>query len=168
MPIDPDQLKRLVETELEGLTDPRVLSYVRGLLVEPRMEMRDWDYGEPGQQYPCWIVLDGTANSEFGIAYSEFGFGPDMPWGLLLMGETPREERSMGMDSGWSFRFLDAFFGSFASKPLQIWRVFKGIPEDDWEPITDEGDWEAAWAKTFSLREGDPQTRYSVWHSIAY
>ena len=46
--------------------------------------MRGWDFGEPGQKFPCWIVLDHLPTNTC-IAYCENGFGPSYPWGLLFI-----------------------------------------------------------------------------------
>src|SRR5262245_21436193 len=115
MAITSEILKSLVEAELATVADPRVVARIRGMLVEPRAELYDWDYGEPGQQYPCWVVLSET------IVYCEYGFGPRCPWGLI----DSEKSRRIGMDSGWHTTLLDAFFGSWASTELPIWRVFK-------------------------------------------
>jgi hypothetical protein len=77
--IDADELKALVERELEGLSDARVVRHIRSLLVEPRAVLRSWDYDEPGDQYPCWEVLNDEG-SKTGIVYCESGFGPRHPW----------------------------------------------------------------------------------------
>jgi hypothetical protein len=141
MAIDPDALKRLVERELESLTDARVIAHIRSLLVEPKVVLRDWDYGEPGQQYPCWSVLEDDA-SRTGIAYCESGFGPGQPWGLVWLGGVEQTSMSMGMDSGWYSTFLDAVFESRAVAPLPIWRVFRSDASGDRRPITGEDTWE--------------------------
>lgn len=57
MAIGPDTLKQLIDLELESVCDTRVVTHVRGMLVEPYVVLRDWDYGAPGDQYPCWMVL---------------------------------------------------------------------------------------------------------------
>src|SRR5262245_35461620 len=74
MAIDADTLKALVERELQQLSDS-VRSQIRGLLVEPKAVLRNWDYGKPGEQFPCWLVL-AHQNSNTAIAYCESGFGP--------------------------------------------------------------------------------------------
>jgi hypothetical protein len=171
MTADAAAVKALVERELSNLTDPRVLAFVRSLLVEPRLELRDWDYGEPGQQYPCWIVLDDSAGSDTGIAYCESGFGPKCPWGLLFLEASTSEAaryNGMGMDSGWYASFLGAFFESMAATALPIWRVFEGVSGVSWKPIGPEGEWEATWERVYALRTNAPETPYNVHHSVAY
>src|SRR5262249_17538203 len=116
-------LKTLIEGELAGVSDARVIQHILGMLVEPHVVFRNWDYGEPGQQYPCWFVLK-DAQSSGEIAYCEYGFGPRCPWGLVSSADE-EQYRSMGMDSGWFMTFLDAFFESFACVELPIWKVIK-------------------------------------------
>jgi hypothetical protein len=166
MPIDRNGIKELIERELSTVSDNRVVSHIRGMLIEPYMILRAWDYGENGQQYPCWMVLkDLTSSGE--IAYCEFGFGPKCPWGLVSSGEA-LENRSMGMDSGWFTSFLDAFFDSCASIDLPIWKVFNGELPWPGTPLTDEGTWKDTWKEVEELKKTNPQGRYFAHHSIAY
>jgi len=72
--------------------------------------MREWDYGEAHQEFPCWIVLEHQPSNTC-IAYCEEGFGPVSPWGLLFIS---RAHLNIGMDSGWFTRFEDAFRESMA------------------------------------------------------
>jgi hypothetical protein len=81
MPINAEALRALVDRELERLLDARVKAHIRRLLVEPEPALRDGDYGEPCEQFPCWVLSD--SNSKTGIAYCESGFGPRNPWGLV-------------------------------------------------------------------------------------
>jgi len=94
----------LVEKELVRFTDRDQLERVRTLIIAPRCEQRGWDYGNDNQTYPCWIVAEHQ-ETQTAIAFCEFGFGPDNPWGLLFIAGRGKCE-SMGMDSGW-FRHLD-------------------------------------------------------------
>jgi hypothetical protein len=55
MQVDAEKLSELVKRELAGVSDARVVEHIRGLLVSPNTLLREWDYGPPGQQYPCWI-----------------------------------------------------------------------------------------------------------------
>jgi hypothetical protein len=90
------QVSILVERELTRITDSQTAVFIRSLLVPPHCENRPWDYGLPGTEYPCWIVIE-HAPSGTAIAYCEEGFGPKKPWGLLWISG----ELSMGMDSSW-------------------------------------------------------------------
>ena len=108
--INKEMIQAKVAAELSRIVDTMVLGAMKPLLVPPRLEMREWDYGEPGQEFPCWIILDHIPTNTC-IAYSEHGFGPLIPWGLLFI--TGRY-LSMGMDSGWFLNLEDAFRGSMA------------------------------------------------------
>jgi hypothetical protein len=154
----------LLERELSDLGDPLVVKHIRGLLVTPRVEMRGWDYGEPGQEFPCWIVLE-HATSNTGIAYTEHGFGPSFPWGLLFLRGT--EHMSMGMDSGWYDYFVETYFESRASSEIPIWRVFRSRKgEYPGEAITPEGSWDNTWAEVMRRRGLKDQYEYNCSQSV--
>jgi len=167
MSVDAIGLQELIERELVQVTDARVVAHICGLLVEPKLMMRDWAYGEPGQQYPCWTVFEHDA-SDTTIVYCESGFGPRCPWGLVWSGDEKRKYFPMGMDSGWYPRFLDAYFESFAATELPIWRVFRTDASGTRELLTEEGSWEAAWQQVYARRGADPACRYDCDHSVAY
>ena len=63
----------------------------------------------PGETLDGWLVFDDPGERT-GIVYCDRGFGPKSPWGLITPGEACP---SMGMDSGWSRRFMDAYLDSF-------------------------------------------------------
>jgi hypothetical protein len=138
------------------------VSFIRQCLIEPTAELRDWDYGEKGQQYLCWIVFERDSCE---IAFCENGFGPRTPWGLLW--PLDHSHSSMGMDSGWYKTFMETFFDSYAVRELPIWRVFKIGVDKAMEPVSEEGSWEETWEKIFTLRVSDPQNRYHCDNSIA-
>jgi hypothetical protein len=167
MAITVDTIKTLVENELRRVSDSRVIAHIQGMLVEPHIVLHDWDYGEPGQQYPCWMVLDDPKTGAK-IAYCEYGFGATNPWGLV--GPDSRPRPSIGMDCAWYTRLLDAYFESFAVAELPIWRVFRREPDRTQTPITDEGSWDDTWALVYELRRSDPANAkvYLCDHSIAY
>ena len=156
-------LKQIIAEELETITDERVRAHIRSLLVEPAPILRDWDCGEPGEQYTCWAVLNHE-RSNTGIAYCEEGFGLKSPWGLV--GLTKERGLSMGMDSGWFRTFMEAYFDSFAATDLSIWRVFKTNLGLSPVPISPELAWDKAWEQIMELRASDPETRYDCGHSI--
>jgi hypothetical protein len=164
--INAETLKVLIDRELNHVTDARVLENIRSLLVEPELELRDWDYGGPGEKYPCWTVLKHLA-SNTGIAYSESGFGPRSPWGLVWLGEE-ENRRSMGTDAGWHTCFLDAYFESCAATDLPIWSVFRETSSWPGERLTKEAAWDAAWSDVEKYRKEDPASRYYCHHCIAY
>ena len=165
MPVEATQLKLMIDAELSRITDDRVLRHVRGLLVEPHVSMRGWDYGEPSQRYACWIVLE---NDDTGIGYCENGFGPRTPWGLLFLKDDGRDGiLSMGIDSAWFGTFLEAFWDSFAATTLPIWRVSKTDDVGARIFLTGEESWESAWEQCKQLRTADPRSQYSVDHTTS-
>jgi len=95
---------------MSRMKDDRLVASIGPLLVSPRCEARDWEYGPDGQTYPCWIILEHPPSNSC-IAYCDEGFGPQSPWGLLFL---RGEHLSMGMDSGWFTTLEDAFRGSMA------------------------------------------------------
>jgi hypothetical protein len=74
----------LFEEETARITQPDLLDLIARLRVPTRCEQRPWDYGEPNDAYPCWIVLEHPESNTC-IAYCEEGFGPRDPWGLLFI-----------------------------------------------------------------------------------
>ncbi len=110
MALTSSEVTTLVEAQITRVADPQATALIRSLLVPPRCELRPWDYGAPGTEYPCWIVAE-HGPSGTGIAYCEHGFGPEFPWGLLWISEA---NLSIGMDSGWFDSLEDAVRGSFA------------------------------------------------------
>jgi hypothetical protein len=167
MTTTPSTLKTLIQQELGHVTDGRVLVHVKAMLIEPNVVLRDWDYGDPGQQFPCWNVLCHS-NSNTGVAYCEKGFGPYMPWGLVWLGDPAHPHFSIGMDSSWFPTFLDAYFDSFAVTELPIWRVMKNGVCGHGELITCEDTWEETWKRVAELREADPCSRYDCRHGITF
>jgi hypothetical protein len=98
-----DQIRELLSAELARIQDVDRREALRSLLVEPTVEMREWDYGEPGERFPCWIVAV-VPDYEVKLAYCDQGFGPADPWGAVFVPET-----SIGMDSQWHATLDDVF-----------------------------------------------------------
>lgn len=161
--MEPGKLIAFIEDELRRVRDDRVVRHVRSLLVEPRAELRDWDYGAPDEKYLCWIVAEHRCT---GIAYCEQGFGPRCPWGLISASIEARHN-SIGMDSGWFPTFMGPYFESCAGD-LPIWRVFS--LEGGWpgQPLTDELSWEDAWERCEAARRDEPGLRFTVDHCIPF
>lgn len=107
--ISAGQVRELVETELSRIGDAERRESLRAMLVEPHVEIRDWEYGESDERFPCWIVAEAP-QIDVKLAYCESGFGPESPWGAVFVSDP-----SLGMDSQWH-RTLDGVFQSF------VWR----------------------------------------------
>lgn len=95
--MDAVTVNQLMERELASIRDHTLLALIRSLRVEPYSIEREWDYGDPGQRYPCWTVLEHRP-SNTGVAYCERGFGPTHPWGLVFLSGP---YMNIGMDAAW-------------------------------------------------------------------
>lgn len=104
------QIATLVTEQVTSIRDLTLREALDKLLVDPYRTDRAWDYGDAGQTYPCWMVLEHPA-SNTGIAYCSEGFGPSYPWGLVSLSG---EHMSIGMDSAWYASLEDAFRESAA------------------------------------------------------
>lgn len=163
MAIIPSEITALIEREIVSLSDERVISNIRSLLVKPSEVMRAWDYSKVPISYPCWSVLEHP-KSNTGIAYCESGFGPRTPWGLVFLSGS---QLSIGMDSGWFAFFLEAYFESAASSELPIWRVYRQSSDNfPGTPVTPEAGWDLTWKEVYRLRESDQKGLYNCWHDI--
>ena len=165
--ISTDEILDLIHTELATVSDSRVVQHVCSLLVKPHVVLRQWDYGKELDSYPCWSVFEHRW-SNTSISYSEFGFGPAYPWGLVSIAGS-KSDMSMGMDSSWFPIFVETYFESKAVYELPIWRVFRRSGyEDSGQPITAESDYDSTWDEVTKLRESDKSALYYCSHSIEY
>lgn len=103
------RVRALVARELGLVVDPARREALRAILVEPRVEERDWDYGAPGERYSVWVVAEATDKGII-LVYCENGFGPTFPWGFLFTNELGFA--SLGMDSQWCWYLEEAFVRS--------------------------------------------------------
>lgn len=139
MALTRDGVSRLVQEQLDSIRDSAVKEGLIRILVLPEQHLRDWDYGTPGEQFPCWTVAvhEGSGIS---LVYSEHGFGPKAPWGLV--GTTTLW---FGMDSGWFLQLRDCFLDSPAATELSIWQVVKDDGLSTVELIQTNLPWDGAW-----------------------
>ncbi len=101
--MDKVSLRKIVETELSRIEDSRLLGTIHQFLQDDIVTRKfDWDYGEEGEQYNCWLVCVDT-DSNTTIVYCEEGFVD--PWGLLFL-EGPMS--TMGPDGNWFATLEDA------------------------------------------------------------
>ncbi len=77
------EILSLVESELAKIQDANVLDGLRTFLIDPRREMRVWYWQEPFTRYPVWVVAESSIYN-YGIVYSDYGFAPEHPWGLVF------------------------------------------------------------------------------------
>ncbi len=112
-------IKALVQKQILLIKDPIVKSGLELMLTEPTKHLRDWDYGDKGEQFECWtIAIDNLHDTS--IVYSDFGFGPSRPWGLVFTSKP-----WIGMDSGWFDNLEECFLGTWIANDLPIWCVEK-------------------------------------------
>jgi hypothetical protein len=121
---DIERVQALVARELALVTDPPRRAALERLLVAPRQEERDWDYGAPGERYPYLVVAEAPAEGVV-LVYCERGFGPEFPWGFLFTDDP--ESASLGMDAQWNWYLEEAFIRSGLWKgelhPYESWRL---------------------------------------------
>jgi hypothetical protein len=73
----------LVEKAIGNIKDSVVVEGLRTFLVPPRQEMRVWDWHKPYAKYPVWVVAE-SSQYDYGIVFSDYGFTPERPWGLVF------------------------------------------------------------------------------------
>ena len=98
-----NEMRDLVEAELSGTAGAVFARGIQTFLVEPRMEMRFWDWGETSRDYPVWVVAE-SSRYDYGIVFSDYGFAPDRPWGLVFL-----SHRNFGADYCWCPTLVNAY-----------------------------------------------------------
>ena len=81
------EIRALVEVELSKITNPEITKGLRTFLIAPRQELRTWDWKKPYAQFPAWVVAE-SSRYDYGIAFSDYGFAPQSPWGLVFSSKT--------------------------------------------------------------------------------
>lgn len=103
--------KRVKEYLLSGkasISPNRLAEVWNPFEIEPKSLFIGWDYLE-NTTFRSWLVYFNRKTMH-GVVYSEFGFGPKNPWGLISLSETPPRS---GMDCSWASDFssaLEIFF----------------------------------------------------------
>jgi hypothetical protein len=115
-----EDVAALVADQLATIRDVVVRDALESRLRTPSRHLRGWDYGANDEQYECWTVAV-DAESDSALVYSDHGFGPVHPWGLVSASEP-----WFGMDSGWFLRLEDAFVDSSMGADLPVWNVVAG------------------------------------------
>jgi hypothetical protein len=146
-----------IEEELAAFGDAEIVAFIRAHVIAPRPLMLGWDYG-PSEDATMrdWVVFEDTIAGAR-IVFCSNGFGLQYLWGLVsLKEEVPR----VGTDSAWFPSFLDAFFDSFSSTRLNIYRVIATHPDGTRAILSEEGGWDETWEQVMDLRRTRSDVRY--------
>jgi hypothetical protein len=154
-------IKSLVKSEMERITNPIVKNALEDILVNPIQHMRKWDYGTKGEEFVCWTVAIDK-NSDTALVYSDYGFGPESPWGLVF-----QSYLYFGMDTGWFTNLKDSFLDSTMSSELLIWNVEKKINAFSKELIAANLTLKESFALRDKMTLGDSAFVYTVTASEA-
>jgi hypothetical protein len=79
-----EEVRLLVDAELRKIADASIVQGLESFLIEPRVEMRFWQWAKPSVDYPVWVVAE-SSRYDYGIAFSDYGFAPDHSWGLVFL-----------------------------------------------------------------------------------
>jgi hypothetical protein len=79
-----DEVRLLAEAEVRKLADTKIVQGIESFLIEPRIEMRTWEWRKPYAKFPVWIVAE-SSRYDYGIAFSDYGFAPEHSWGLVFL-----------------------------------------------------------------------------------
>lgn len=104
-----EEICALVTEQMQIIARADRRDALQGLLVRPRQEIRDWDYGTPGERYPYWVVAESLERGIL-LVHCDQGFGPAMPWGVLFTHDP--ENMTLGMDAQWNWYLEEAFVRS--------------------------------------------------------
>jgi hypothetical protein len=119
--MDQAAFRKLLAIEKKCFQNAYALKRFSELEVELEVGRLKWDYGN--EIFDCFIVFKDI-HTNTGIVYSEFGFGPKNPWGLIFL-----SKMNSGMDSGWFNNLFDCFMDTFAAGDLPIWILSKTGPD---------------------------------------
>jgi len=141
-----------VAAELATIRDTEVRTALSALLTPPERHMRTWDWHSglgDAPRYPCWLVIRHE-QSDTGIVFSESGFGPEHPWGLVFLSRD-----GFGADSAWFASLEEAFCDSYAASPLPIWNVVRVLPDGTREVLYESLTLDVAFETRDQSRSGD-------------
>lgn len=100
------EIEAIVNAEVARFSDGGLAESFRRFVVAPRHEPRIWDWAPGALEFPTWVVAE-SQRYNYGIVYSENGFGPQSPWGLVFS-----SERNFGADYCWYSSLETAFLDS--------------------------------------------------------
>ena len=152
---DREILNTLIRSELDCINNEIIKKRLKNILIDPVQHVRKWDYGKNKESFICWTVgVDDKFDTS--IIYSDFGFGPENPWGLVS-----NNTESFGMDTGWFSSLVDCFLDSKMANELTIWELRK-INGNSVELIEQNLSLYDAFVKRDKISLHNPQFKYEV------
>jgi hypothetical protein len=102
------KVKEILISEKRNV-DPKILLKIwNPFEIEPKALYILWDY-EPKKRIKTWLVYFNQREM-IGIVFSQSGFGPKCPWGLVGLDENPPHA---GMDCSWCYNLPSTIENSF-------------------------------------------------------
>jgi hypothetical protein len=98
-----DEVRVDVDREVQKIDDASLLQGIKTFLITPRVEMRTWGWEKIPADYPVWIIAE-SSRYDYGIAFSDYGFAPEHPWGLVFL-----SHRNFDADYCWYSTLEDAY-----------------------------------------------------------
>ncbi len=127
----PLQINSFVQEQLLRISDSLIKYALEKIIVEPTCHLRKWYYGTKGELFECWTIgVDQL--TDISIVYSEYGHGPQNPWGLVST-----SVMYFGMDTGWFNNLEDCFLESPMASHLPIWFIEKRLENGKSELIAE-------------------------------
>lgn len=102
-PVSRDEVRAMVSEAVASISAPALRSAAESVLMEPRLEHVSWDYGQPGEKLPCWVIADLRPERHSLVLYCTTGFGPTYPFGVA-----DADLATLGTDGNWYLSFEDA------------------------------------------------------------
>jgi len=110
------EIRKLVNAELAKVIDPSRRAAIQAILVLPQILHLEWNYGNQGERFECWLV--GLSIRGERLVYCDAGFGPTYPWGVL-----DADDQSLGRDDQWHLGLEHDAIGARILEPPLNYRV---------------------------------------------
>lgn len=152
--MDQAAFPKLLVIEKKYFQNARALKRFSELEIEPEVGKLQWDYGN--EIFECFIVFKDI-HTNTGIVYSEFGFGPQNPWGLVFL-----SKMRSGADSGWFNNLFDCFMDTKVAGDLPIWILSKTGSDGDMTVIQKGMTIDQAFSMRDRLRDNPKDRRFVI------
>jgi len=152
------EVSAIVKKEVDNISNATIKDALATILIFPVSHNRFWEYGKENEEFVCWTIAADN-NSGVTLIYSDYGFGPITPWGLVM-----ESFPYFGMDSNWFISLEDCFLNSNAASELNIWSVLKQGNDSPNEIIYHELSFEEAKEKRHKLLLENPSMNYLISH----